>query len=256
MITTEIICKEYDEGKSTYEIAEKYHTYPNKVRRLLKKAGKVIRSKGEAQANALREGRHKHPTKGQQRSESVKEKISKSMETNWKNMSDKDKKKKSELAKEQWENKTLEEKTIFRQKAAKAICKASKEGSKLEKGLTFNLRKNGYVVEFHKEALVVQENLQVDLYLPELKTVIEIDGPTHFLPIWGEDNLARHQRADAKKSGLLLTGGFVLIRVKNLCKVTSRVHERNLSELVLSELKKIEKKFPSTGKRLIELEIR
>ena len=55
------------ENKSTYQIAEELRTYPNKVRRALKFLGVNLKSKGEAQSVALKQGRHKHPTKGKQR---------------------------------------------------------------------------------------------------------------------------------------------------------------------------------------------
>jgi len=87
MLTPEIVCREYDSGMSTYQIAKKYHTYANKVRRILIKAGKVLRTKGEAQSNALSSGSHKHPTKGKERSDEVKKKISQKMKERWKNES-------------------------------------------------------------------------------------------------------------------------------------------------------------------------
>ena len=55
------------------------------------------------------------------------------------------------------------------------------------------------------------ENLEIDLFIPALKTAIEIDGPAHFLPIWGQQSLERHIRADAQKAGLLINRGFVVL---------------------------------------------
>jgi DNA-directed RNA polymerase specialized sigma subunit len=42
--------------KSTYEIAEILNTYPNKVRRILVKNGVELKSKSEAQRNAINNG--------------------------------------------------------------------------------------------------------------------------------------------------------------------------------------------------------
>ena len=51
-----------DENKSTYEIAELLNTYPNKIRRTLKKLGCELKDRSEAQRNALQTGRINHPT--------------------------------------------------------------------------------------------------------------------------------------------------------------------------------------------------
>ena len=64
------------EGKSTYEIAEEIGTYPNKIRRILKKHGISLKSRSEAQKNALEGGRAKHPTGGKKRTKSERIKIS------------------------------------------------------------------------------------------------------------------------------------------------------------------------------------
>ena len=42
---------------STHQLAEKFDTYPNKIRRILKKHGVQLRGKGEAQKIALEQGR-------------------------------------------------------------------------------------------------------------------------------------------------------------------------------------------------------
>ncbi len=84
--TTNFLIEQYiNKGKSTYEIAEQLNTYPNKVRRLLVKAGVELRNKSTAQSNAITTGRHKHPTKGTTRSEEDKIKISDGMYNHWSN---------------------------------------------------------------------------------------------------------------------------------------------------------------------------
>ena len=50
------IVKSYNAGKSTYEIAKEYNTYANKIRRILIKHGVAIKSKSDAQKNALKKG--------------------------------------------------------------------------------------------------------------------------------------------------------------------------------------------------------
>mgnify|MGYP001606126201 CR=1 FL=1 len=62
----------------------------------------------------------------------------------------------------------------------------------------------GFAVQFHKQQLVSHEQLELDLYLPALGVAIEIDGPSHFLPIYGEDALMKTQLASQVKNGLLI----------------------------------------------------
>ena len=63
MNETDIVRLYESEGCSTYEIAERYETYPNKIRRILVKHGVKMKSKSQAQKSALANGRAKHTTK-------------------------------------------------------------------------------------------------------------------------------------------------------------------------------------------------
>jgi hypothetical protein len=65
--------------KSVCQIAEEQGTYPNKIRRELKRLGYTLRDKGEAMAAAIRSGRLQHPTKGKNRSETTRQKIRQSL---------------------------------------------------------------------------------------------------------------------------------------------------------------------------------
>ena len=63
------IAKMYtEECMSTYEIAKELNTYPNKIRRYLKKNGIELKNKSSAQKNALDKGISKIPTRGKRRS--------------------------------------------------------------------------------------------------------------------------------------------------------------------------------------------
>ena len=81
-----------------------------------------------------------------------------------------------------------EEKNNMTQAAIKAIQIAGKEGSKLEKFLRDEFVRNGLNVQVHTKNIIPNENLEIDLYFPNIKTIIEIDGPSHFLPIWEKKN--------------------------------------------------------------------
>mgnify|MGYP003325369255 CR=1 FL=1 len=102
------------------------------------------------------------------------------------------------------------------QKANLAVRESSKKGSKLEHFLLNKLINNGYKVDFHKEQFLVNTKLQIDLFLPKLNIAIEVDGPSHFSPVWGEEVLKRNIAYDQKKSGLIIGRGYSLIRVKQI----------------------------------------
>ena len=138
--------------------------------------------------------------------------------------------------------------------AGRALREASINGSKAERLLADRLREIGYEVVLHKKNLI-PGNYEIDLFMPELKTAIEIDGPQHFLPIWGEEKLKSTIKFDQNKNGLLLSHGYCIIRVKYMCKNMTRNLGKKLCELVEAEVDNISNKFPAEGKRFIELEI-
>lgn len=245
----------YDNNESTYVIAQEFNTYPNKIRRVLLKNGRTLRSKKEAQKLALATGRSEHPTEGKERSEEVKTQISESTHKYWKKMSPKEHQKRVDRAREQWYNMSEAERDAMNQAASRAIREASRNGSKLEQFLRDKIEEH-YSVIFHKTGLVANTDLEVDLFIPSIKTAIEVDGPSHFFPIWGEEKLKKHIKADADKTGLLLNGGFCIVRVKHTAKNVSEKYKRDLLKLLLETLKKIDKKFPPKGKRFIELEVK
>lgn len=222
---------------STYQIAVEMDTYPNRVRRALKKYNITLRDKSKAQSEALRSGRHNHPTKGKKRSEAVKIKISESMAKVWEKMDDTEKERRINLAKKQWASMSFEEQLEFKRLAVDAVRVAAVEGSKLEKYLLSELRRKEIQVIFHAENVVSQEKLQVDLLLPQHKIAIEIDGPAHFYPIWGEENLAKRLIADHTKTGLLIQKGYMVLRVKYISKTLSNVQERKILVKILEVVK-------------------
>jgi len=255
MNEVDIVKMYVDDKASTYVIAEKYNTYPNKIRRTLKKLGIELNTRAEAQSLAIASGRAKHPTEGKPRPKEIREKISEGVFKNWQNLSEEEKQERVDKAKLQWYNMTEQERIALRKVAAEAVRQAAKDGSKMEVFLCKALNEYGYDVLFHKTGLIPNENLEVDLFLPDINVAIEIDGPSHFFPIWGEDNLQKHIKSDSKKSGLLLTYGFMVIRIKHLTKNLSEKNKRDVFNSLLPILQKVKKKFPPKGKRYIELEV-
>jgi len=212
-LTPEYIVYAYQILKhSTYNIAKSLKTYPNKVRDILINSGVSMRTKGEAQSAALKRGDHPHPTRGKKRDAETKAKISKGVSEKWSQISQTERESRSEKAKTNWEAMDDEEKKKLQKASAAAIRKTAKSGSFLERFLLLELNKRGFNTQFHVKNIIANEQLEVDLYLAEMNIVIEIDGPAHFLPIWGEESLLRHMMADKQKNGLLMEKGFKIVR--------------------------------------------
>jgi very-short-patch-repair endonuclease len=248
-ILTDLYTKQ---NKSFADIAEMYGTYANKIRRDAKRLSINIRTKSEAQKNALSTGKHKHPTKGKVRDDDTKQKIGMSVLKSWDSLSQQEIDARKEKARIAWESLDEDTKENILQKANKAVRDASKTGSKLEKFLFKALISDGHKAEFHKEQVLVNTKLQIDIFLPTINTAIEVDGPSHFEPVWGDESLKRNKKYDNKKTGLILGRGWVLIRIKQT-KDFSESRGLLIYQELSSVLDSIKKQFPDTNNRIIEL---
>jgi very-short-patch-repair endonuclease len=207
------IRKQYeDEKKSIRAIAKTFGTYPIAVYRTLVSIGVKIRDKSDAAKEALSSGRATHPTQGKKLSTATKSKIGNSVATAWDNMSEVKKEAISEKHKEIWKDKTDEEKQELSKKSHKAIAESARIGSKMERYLVDAINSAGYQCFPHVKILQ-NLNLEVDLCLPNLKIAVELDGPSHFAPIWGDDIFAKTKEADREKNGLLALNGYKVIRI-------------------------------------------
>ncbi len=240
------------QNMSTYAIAKKLNTYAKKVARTLQKHGYSLKSKSEAQKQALKSGRSNHPTQGKNLSENTKLKISESQGKVWDSLSENQRKSRSDKARQAWENKTPREKEDFLRQAAIAVREAAETGSKLEKYLLNELIERKYKVEFHKEKFLRNVKFHVDLFLPELRTVIEVDGAPHHKKIWSEEYLNRKRYSDQQKNGLVLGSGLVMIRIRQDKPLSDRYQRKVLMKLIQT-LNSISQKFPSETERYIEL---
>ena len=254
-INESYVIKRYKAGQSTLSLAKELNTYPKKIERILKKNGHTLRSRSESQALAIQNGRAKHPTKGLKRTEEEKAKISIGVEKAWKEMSEDSKKEFCKSAKNRWDKMDPQKRKEMQEKAGRALRLACLEGSKQEKFLKRKLEESGYEVMMHRKGLI-EGNFEIDLLLPELNTIIEVDGPQHFLPLFGEDKLSATIKMDSIKNGLLVSKGFCVVRIKYLCRNMNKSVERKLWDLVSVEVERIKDKFPPKDKRFIELEIK
>jgi very-short-patch-repair endonuclease len=244
-----LLVKEYEHNKKSFkEIADSLGTYANKIRRDAIKLEIKIRDKSEAQKNALVTGKADHPTKGKERSEEVKSKIGNSVMKSWEELDNKELKKRKDTARKNWEKLSDDVKQNILHEANLAVRAASKNGSKLEHFLFQELLKDGYKVEFHKEHSILNTKLQLDLFLPKHNIAIEVDGPSHFEPVWGEDSLKRNKGYDQKKNGLILGKGLVLIRIKQY-KDFSKARSRVIYDKLKNIIEDIKINFPTPDNR-------
>ena len=198
-----------------------------------------MRDKSQAQASALKNGRSEHPTKGKNLSEDIKIKISNSMAESWSSMSKKEKKRRSEISKKNWEEMPLSKLEQMQQSATVSLREAAITGSKLEKFIFSGIKKTGHKIDFHKEFYILDKKQHLDMYLPELNIAIEIDGPTHFKNIWGKENLDRQIKGDSKKTGFVISSGMKMIRIKNINGNSSNFYMRNMLQKTLDLLELI-----------------
>lgn len=255
-INRDKIIKMYvDEGKSSYEIAENLGTYSTRILRALDFLGIEKRDYKEAQKKAIATGRVEHPTKGKKLNDSHKKNIGAGRSDYYQSLSQEEKDRISKLSKKAWDEMGKEKQAELRRLALESVREASKSGSKTEKHLRNHLTSAGFVVEFHKTGLISGSKLEVDLFLPEIGLAIEIDGPGHFLPIWGEEKMRKQQSDDTIKQGILLNSGYSILRIRQIDKSISLTNMENLSKTVIEEIQRFQKKKTKKG-QLIEIEVK
>ena len=111
------------------------------------------------------------------------------------------------------------------------------------------------MIEYHRKGIIPNSNLEIDIYLPELSVAIEIDGPSHFLPIWGDEALRKTIKSDNEKNGLLRYHGIMILRIAQKRKTLSQKSMRDTWAAIESELKILSKKIPTKDKRFKEIEV-
>ena len=169
-------------------------------------------------------------------------------------MSDEDKEQWAIQSRKNWDNKTEAEKAAFIKAGQDAVRQAAKHGSKLEKFLNIELIKNGYITQFHRTHLIMNTNLEIDIFLPEIGVAVEIDGVSHIKDVWGKKAFIRNRRSDLTKSGLLLKQGYCILRVLQTRPISQK-YQREMLNKLLSALEKVQEKFPPLIHRNITIEL-
>lgn len=245
------IQKEYYEGKSIGVLAKEYGTYNQKIFRTLRKMNTVFRTKSEAQKLALEEGRSDHPTEGKKMSAERKRALGVAISSSYEGSSQEDKDRRSQVARERYEARSPEDKAKLRRKASTGILEASVKGSRLERFLLDKLTQLGYSVVYHKKGFILNDNLEIDLLIPSMKVAIEVDGIFHQEDVWHNGALEKVKHKDAEKNGLLLSSGYVVIRLSNVAKSCSQYYMRERLDSLVKCLEEIRLQFPEPDQRLI-----
>lgn len=228
----------YQQGHSLRDIEKMTGVDHNKMWRYLKKMGIPPRNKSEAQKKVIEE-KGIHPTKGKTLSQETKDKIGESVSKNT------DPQKRRKAGKRGWSKMSPKARRVLCKNAAKKKREAIDKGTKLERYLLVELTMLGYEVTWHCHVPNLPEAMHVDLWLKP-SICIEIDGPTHYLPIYGEEKLDKVKASDAKKNGVLLAAGYRLIRIRHLAKTVTEVYKRKILKQVKEALDSPEQ-FITTG---------
>lgn len=228
--------------RSTKSIAEEHNTYPNTIRRLLKKHGFRIRDKSQAQKTYVK--KHGSPNLGRKLTDEEKERISLGLQNYWQGMEKKEreevKQEMSERAVEQWNSKSSMEKTETIYKMHMASKDKVAMGSKNENMVADMLIERGYRVLTRTNTVVPGCRFEIDIALPDLRIAVEWDGASHFLPIYGEEHLVRVQDKDAVKNRELTYAGWHVIRCRDRSTDHSKAFCRRAVDAILEAIEKID----------------
>lgn len=256
--------KEYYNKKRTLEsIAQEFSTNKTFISRLFKKIGITALNRSEAQKNAIEKGTAKHPSLGIKKTEEEKLEIAKRV-------------------KEIWKNKTKEEIELHRKKARENFLAipeeirkeynkksidtnrliAAKKGSRLEKYIVGELLKKKYKLKLHQKYMIENQEMHIDIFLPEFDIAIEVDGPYHFKNIHGMDILRKRVEQDNVKNWLLVSAGYTVIRAQFPKSYVSNLDLRNFTENIIKVIEYINyvrendiNEFNSPEERIICLNI-
>ncbi len=206
-----------DEGLSMRQVATKMNVPLATLSRFMKKHGIMSRDKAEAQKNYLKD--HEHQMQGKKHSDVTKQKISKGLGEFWDKLSDDDKEELKRKIGSAWRRKWQQMSDSDRRGMMESLSNRAKEtqgqGSRLERYIAEELRKRGYTVEERSTNYTSGKQFEVDIALPKERIAMEVDGPTHFLPIHGEDHLKQQQERDARKDELINAAGLNVLRIRD-----------------------------------------
>lgn len=224
--------------------------YNNLVYRALRKHGIARKDRSQAQSNFLTNNPDKHPTKGKERTLAEKKKIGGAMHEFWNDIPDDEKERRREKSRESWLSQPETDRKAWLKKSHVKLKEASITGSKFEKFILAALITSKFKVQPHKKFLFEDSEMSIDIFLPVEGICIEIDGPSHFLPIFGEEALKKTIGRDLEKNQQLLANGYSIIRILN----EKGYHSKTVMDIVSNKLIKLIKDVAERPKAgLVEL---
>lgn len=231
----------FEQGLSTYKIAEKLGCNQSHIYRTIQKWNKThpdnlikVRSKSEAQQINIEAGGHQRL--GTHHSDESKLRISDTMRDFYDGEAGTAAKiKKSEDKKEEWANLPDEKKheiVTNMRVAAKEQMKLGR-GSKFENYLADELKKIGVEVEQRTHNYTPGQKMEVDIAIPQHSIAIEVDGPTHWdANVYGPEALQVVQERDKFKNDLLNSGGFDVLRLQDKTGACTRARVVRVNEMI------------------------
>lgn len=103
--------------------------------------------------------------------------------------------------------------------------------SKLEKYLEERIRQEFPDLEFETNCRSVID-YELDFYFPTLNIAVEVNGPTHYRPVYSQEKFQRIQEIDRQKLKLCEEQGIRLVVVTNLLNFTIQLGSDCFSSLV------------------------
>lgn len=205
-----------------------------------KKYGIPLRGREEAQRLAQKHGRSYNPCEGKSLSPEHREAIARTMAERFANMTDEEKEKLSRRNKE-LAQRDPERMRKFTEAGQKSLKTVAKRGSNLEHHLAEKLTECGYKVYQHRNHMIANENMHVDLMLEKERIAIELDGPQHWRIVYGVEDLKRKKEKDMRKNGLLMQEGYNVIRY-GIERARSIVAKQNVLNEILEAIESLDGK--------------
>lgn len=206
-----------DDGLSMRRVASELEVPLATLSRFMKKHGITARSKAQAQKNYLKDNTHQ--MSGRKHTAETKKKISSSLGEYWEGLTEEEREEVKRKIGSAWQRKWAAMSENERKTMMEGLTSKAKEtagmGSRLERFIAEELGKRGYLVEERTTNYIAGKSFEVDLALPKEMIAIEVDGPTHFLPIYGEDYLADQQERDLRKDELVMSTGYSVLRIRD-----------------------------------------
>ena len=206
-----------DKGFSMRGVAKKVGVPLATLSRFMRKCGIIMRTKEQAQKNYLKD--HNHQMTGRKHSDETKKKISHSLGDFWDGLNDKERAEfKRQIGsgwRRKWESMSKVEQKATMERLSLQAKQSQGKGSRLERFIAEELRGRGYLVEERSIHYTAGKDFEVDLALPNEMVALEVDGPTHFLPIYGKEHLEQQQDRDDRKDNMINAIGYSVLRVRD-----------------------------------------